>query len=572
VSGAAGVQNLDLNRRTTMSQKGCFGTITVTGNRGDKYDPWPGPLLARDFSSASCPSSLTHCGTFTQVAIQSIAESAGTITADLLVRGALCQRLATRVEDPPLAGTPNDGDGLAEPGERIHVRIPLLNTNGSPTPSLYAKLQPLDAFTTLAGGDSIDYGAIPPAQPDSGTAIDLMVSLTPDPIGAWLRYTLSSSSGRVEIDTLQILLGARTGVCNEFEGQSQRWYSTANACGSANEWHLDRTNHTPGGLQGWKVGPPDSITASSYALLQDARLISQPVRLTGSGDTLSFFQRYGASFGDGLSVEISTDGGATWALLHPVPDYPYTDRWSLTQAVFEQIKVPLAGYSGVVQLGFRFRSPSGGGGQGWWIDDVRVTGDAECATTGAEVIPLAARFDAGRSRVVIDWDLGQAGVSTVGIDRAVNFGPRARVANPTGYFGPGTWEDSDLLPGRTQAYWVLVSRNGAPDSEYGPVEITVPATSQAPRVLSLGPVRPNPFNPEARIPVSLDRDGRFALRVYRVDGTLVRTLHDGPGVAGVYAFPWNGRDTEGRAAPAGVYLIKLTSLGRSKVEKAILIR
>jgi len=575
VSGPAGVQNLDLNRRATASRQGCFGTVTISGNRGDKYDPWPGPLLARNFSSGSCPSSLTYCGAFTQVAIQNIAESAGTITADLRVRGALCQRLATRVEDPPLAGTPNDGDGFAEPGERIQVHVPLRNTNGSPTPSLYAKLQPLDTFTTLAGGDSIDYGVIGPAQADSGTAIELNVNLTPDPIGAWCRYSLFSASGRVEVDTLQILLGARTGLCDNFENTSQRWYATPNACGSANEWHVDsQVNHTTGGAQSWKLGP-DGIMVGSYALSEDARLISQPVRLTGSGDTLSFYHRYGATGGDGLSVEISTDGGATWALLHPVPDYNLSDRWNGTQAEFgsSPAKVPLTGYSGVVQLAFRFRSQQfGGGGQGWWIDDVQVNGDAACVTTAAEVIPLAARYDAARSRVVIDWDLGSEGVSTVGIDRAVNFGTRARVANPTGYFGPGTWEDQDLVAGGTQAYWVLVSHDGAPDSEYGPVEVTVPVSSQAPRVLSLGPVRPNPFHPEARVPVSLDRDGRFALRVYRVDGTLVRTLHDGPGSAGVYAFPWNGRDAAGRAAPAGVYLIELTSQGRSKVEKAILIR
>ena len=313
----------------------------------------------------------------------------------------------------------------------------------------------------------------------------------------------------------------------------------------------------------------------SYALSQDARLISQPLRLTGAGDTLSFYQRYGSSGGDGLSVEISTDGGATWALLHPVPDYNLSDRWNGTKADFgtSPAKVPLTGYSGVVQVAFRFRSQQfGGGGQGWWIDDVRVNGDATCATTGTEVIPLDAQYDAARAGVVVAWDLGQAGVSTVGIDRTLNSGARMRVANPTGSFGPGTWEDQDTAPGRTQAYWVVVSHDGAPASEYGPVLVTIPTGSQAPRVLSVGAVRPNPFNPEARIPVSLDRDGRFALRVYRVDGTLVRTLHDGPGAAGVYAFAWNGRDAEGRAAPAGVYLIELTSLGRTRVEKAVLIR
>jgi hypothetical protein len=104
------------------------------------------------------------------------------------------------------------------------------------------------------------------------------------------------------------------------------------------------------------------------------------------------------------------------------------------------------------------------------------------------------------------------------------------------------------------------------------VEVTVPAGSQTPRVLALGRIRPNPFNPEATLPVSLDRDGTFALRVYRVDGVLVRTLHDGPGTAGVYAFRWDGRDAAGKALPGGVYLIELKSASRTRVEKAILLR
>ena len=573
VSGPAGVQNLDLNRRTITSQKTCAGSVIVSGNRGDKYDPWPGALLAGNFSSASCPPSLSSCGAFTQVAIQNIAENAGTITADLRIRAASVRRLAPQVEDAPLAGTPNDGDGYAEPGEKVKVRIPLLNTNGAPSPPLYAKLQTLDSFTTLMGGDSIYYGPIAPAQPDSGNALDLTVNLSPDPIGAWCRYSLFTASGRVEVDTLQILLGARTGLCDNFESTSQRWYSTANACGNVNEWHRDNaSNHTTSGTYSWKLGPAGT-GVGSYAASEDARLVSQPVRLTGSGDTLYFYQRYGTSAGEGLSVEISTDGGASWTLLHPVPDYPLGDRWSWPpQPSYAQAKVPLTGYSGVVQLGFRFRSLLNGGGQGWWIDDVLVSGDAVCATTGAEVIPLAARYDAARARVVVEWDLGGAGVSSVGIDRALDLASRVRVATPTGYFGPGSWEDLDVAAGRSQSYWVLVSHDGAPDTEYGPVEVTIPASAQAPRVLGLGPVRPNPFNPEATIPVSLDRDGRFTLRVYRVDGALVRTLHDGPGTAGVYAFPWNGRDAGGREAAAGVYLIELKSTGRTRLEKAVLIR
>jgi len=245
-----------------------------------------------------------------------------------------------------------------------------------------------------------------------------------------------------------------------------------------------------------------------YAPDQDARLISQPIRLTGAADTLTFWQRYASAQGnDGLSVEISTDAGATWTLLHPVPDYPFTDRWGGVQSTFALAKVPLAGYSGVVQIAFRFRSLPLGGGSGWWIDDVLLSGDATCATTGSEFIPLDARYDAARSRVVVSWDLGGAGASTVGIDRSVSGGQRVRVANPVGYYGPGSWEDSDLTPGRTQDYWVLVSRDGGGQTEYGPVEVSIPSGSQAPKVLALGSARPNPFNPEATLTFTTSRAG-----------------------------------------------------------------
>src|SRR5262249_35546158 len=166
-----------------------------------------------------------------------------------------------------------------------------------------------------------------------------------------------------------------------------------------------------------------------------------------------------------------------------------------------------------------------GGGTGWWVDDVSVNGDATCFTTDTDVIPLEAAYDAARSRVVVSWDLGSQGIPSVGIDRAAGGEPRARGAAPTGYFGPGSWEDLDVKPGRTQDYWVMVAKPGGGETQYGPVEITIPTGSAAPRVLSLGPVRPNPFNPEAALPVTIDRDGPYSLRVFRVHGGLVRTLH-----------------------------------------------
>ncbi|HXF59052.1 MAG TPA: FlgD immunoglobulin-like domain containing protein, partial [Candidatus Saccharimonadales bacterium] len=207
----------------------------------------------------------------------------------------------------------------------------------------------------------------------------------------------------------------------------------------------------------------------------------------------------------------------------------------------------------------------------WWIDDVAVNGDASCVTTGTEVT-LEAAYDPSRARVAVRWDLGSASAPTAWIDRAAGGGARGRIADLADLSGAGLWEDADVSPGRTQTYWLVVPRENGGQDEYGPVEVTIPPGSLSPRVLALGRVRPNPFNPEASIPVTLDRDGSFTLRVFRVDGALVRTLHEGPATAGPYAFRWDGRDASGRALPGGVYLIELRADGRTRVEKGILLR
>lgn len=574
VSGPHGVQNLDIHRNLIASQSVCGTAASVTGNRGDRYDPWPGPLLANEFSSASCPSSTSYCGDFSQVAIRNIVENGGVITADLLVSSVSVLRKGLAMDDSPRMGTSNNGDGLAEPGESVRLRFPLQNLGGAPTPALYAKLASLDGFTTVTAGDSIAYAAIGTAQIDSGTVVEATVNSSPDPIGAGYRYLLYSPNGLVLADTVQALLGVKRGICDDFEGTSRRWYGHPALCSRANEWHRESGfNHTQGGAWAWKLGAVGSV--GSYSAGQDTRLISQPIRLTGSNDTLTFWQRYGSdnSGPDGLSVEISTDAGATWTLLHPVPDYPYTDRWSGTQAAFAQAKVPISGTSGPVQIAFRFRSlPLTFGGIGWWIDDVAVNGDATCGTTGVENIVFEGAYDPVQSRVRIRWDMGGAGYPAVGIERALDGQPRVRVANLVGDFGPGEWEDRDLAAGTTYSYWITAPRNGAPDLEFGPVRVVIPTGMPAPRALTLGPVRPNPFNPGATLPVSLDRDGRFLLRVFGVNGALVRTLHDGPGAQGLHPFAWDGRDDRGAPVPGGVYLIELKSGSRTRVEKAVLLR
>ena len=93
-----------------------------------------------------------------------------------------------------------------------------------------------------------------------------------------------------------------------------------------------------------------------------------------------------------------------------------------------------------------------------------------------------------------------------------------------------------------------------------------------PRVLAISRIRPNPFSPNATFSVSLDRDGPYVVRVYRADGSLVRTLSDSRGRAGIQSLSWDGTDSRGRPAAAGLYFFELRAASGVRVQKAILLR
>jgi hypothetical protein len=428
------------------------------------------------------------------------------------------------------------------------------------------------AFTEPFAGllaDSIYYGSIGGAASDTGSVINVGINPAPDPRGCNLTIVVSDQTGPVLIDSLQILIGQRTGICDDFEGTAQRWTAQSLGCGGVNEWHREAgINHTPGGTWAWRLGPSGLI--GSYNPSEDARLVSQPIRLPGPNDTLYFWQRYNTEFGfDGVTVEITTDAGATWNAIEPVGGYNTGDRFSGTQSDWGLVAVPLTGYTGLVQVAWRFRSVPPNEGLGWWIDDVSVAGSASCTTTAIAIADFSAAGDSegGRPAVRLTWTVADAAGGTVGIDRAGPDGARHRIATLPAS-GAGSYVDTGVAPG-AWSYWLTASRPGEPSSQAGPVAVTVPGV---PRVLAISPARPNPFRDGTSVAVSLDQDGPFVVRVFHADGRLVRTLARGPGRAAGFVLTWDGRDDRGRPAGAGIYFIELRSAGRTRVQKAVLLR
>jgi hypothetical protein len=73
--------------------------------------------------------------------------------------------------------------------------------------------------------------------------------------------------------------------------------------------------------------------------------------------------------------------------------------------------------------------------------------------------------------------------------------------------------------------------------------------------------RPNPVRDGTRIVFDLPAAGRASLRVFDLEGTLVRTLLDGTQAAGPGSVAWDGRNESGRDVPAGVYFYRLSGPG-----------
>jgi flagellar hook assembly protein FlgD len=85
--------------------------------------------------------------------------------------------------------------------------------------------------------------------------------------------------------------------------------------------------------------------------------------------------------------------------------------------------------------------------------------------------------------------------------------------------------------------------------------------------------RPNPFNPVTVIPYELSAAGAVSLRIYSVQGRLVRSLFDGHvHAAGRHAARWDGRDARGRPVGSGVYFYRMEAEGKIATRSMIVVR
>lgn len=103
--------------------------------------------------------------------------------------------------------------------------------------------------------------------------------------------------------------------------------------------------------------------------------------------------------------------------------------------------------------------------------------------------------------------------------------------------------------------------------------LRINANNFAGSIVKLEQNSPNPFNPVTQIKYATSKAGHVTLRIYNVQGALIKTLADKNVEAGSHVATWDGRNTNGSAVSSGVYYAKIFSEGgNSDVLKMVMAK
>ena len=93
-----------------------------------------------------------------------------------------------------------------------------------------------------------------------------------------------------------------------------------------------------------------------------------------------------------------------------------------------------------------------------------------------------------------------------------------------------------------------------------------------PAALRLDPARPSPTSGAASISFALPAASAVTLKLFSVDGRLVRTLADGRMGAGVHRVLWDGRGDSGFDLAPGLYFCRMDAAGQRLTRRLVLVR
>lgn len=468
-----------------------------------------------------------------------------------------------------------DGDTLAEPGELLDLSIEVKNramdAEAYGVTGILGSNDPYIEIKSAMGS----FGDIYPRLSKYCTIPFVIDIDTACPANHMADFKINLQDNESTLYPGQLSLNLAGRVDTIFADSMENGAGTWTHTGSGDLWHITtHSSHSP--THSWYCGNEGSWT---YNDDMDCRLVSGPITAK-IFNKLTFWHRYGLETDwDYGYVEVSTDNGATWT--QAGPRFNGASGWN-------QHTVDLSAYSDTIRIGFRLNSDSYVIDEGWYLDDIAVTGDTTSnrppekplavspvggtmVTDSLPYLTISNASDPNGDDLTYGFNIYSDSMLTVIYAQGKN------VASGS---GNTSWQlSTSLLPGHY--WWRAYADDGKerglfsdkawfiydPDGVQGdPSHLLLPEKSL------MGRPFPNPSQGGTVIKYQLSRSGMVDLRIYNISGQLVRTLAAGIKPASYHSVSWDGRDDQGRNAGSGIYFCRLQAPGINVTQRLTVIR
>ncbi len=493
-----------------------------------------------------------------------------------------------------------NGNARLDPGESADLTITLENeglltdaTGVSLTlasDDAYVQLDDASSsYGLVAAGASADNGADPFA-----VSVD---SAAPDGHEALFTLTASWDGGGENVETITLTIGSPpTIVFDDFESGNNGWSQGSGHTASTGAWVLidpNSTTYQPEDDTSPAPGVTAWVTAQNSALGTDdvdggvSSMISPTWDLSAYSHVtldLNYFHGQrdpGDDSGDFFSIDLSNDGGASFPVnLVSIGDVTSAAIWT-PLTVDLDAALPLTS-----QMALRFQASDGSsagdiveGG----LDDLMILDDgtgnappgAPSLASPADGAPgelpnvaltINAAADPEGDTLTYSFRVYSDALLTAEVRAVDGVMPLA---------GQAAWSvDPPLADGLW--YWRAFADDGV---ERGPfmasASFTTDLSTSIEAPLAGDPKTfqpsPNPFRTGTTIRFAHAATGKVIAEVFDVNGRRVRALHNGLMPVGPRELTWDGRNSRGQMAAAGVYFVRLRTADRNWSVKVTLL-
>jgi hypothetical protein len=83
---------------------------------------------------------------------------------------------------------------------------------------------------------------------------------------------------------------------------------------------------------------------------------------------------------------------------------------------------------------------------------------------------------------------------------------------------------------------------------------------------------PNPFNPTTTIEYQLPKSGNVEIKIFNLNGELVRTLEATHQIQGMHKVVWDGRNGTGQTVASGLYIYQVTFENSMLAKKMLFLK